>query len=331
MNLIPKKIQLFRCRCIAIIFLATATTNIKAQQKFEYGISIGGMKYEGDIGGRYGSGLGALNNSTSRSSFNASLYLGYRIGEFLTIRAAATYGGVQAADSLLSGDSPAILAKKTRNIHFKSIIVEGSLMAEIYPTVLFESNPSSVTGKFRPYLLAGIGIFHFDPKGLYQAPNGSAAWVNLQPLRTEGQGMPNHPDRKEYALIEQNIQVGFGIKYHISQKVGVSFEVIGRKTPTDYLDDVSTKYIDNRDFYTFFGQTSPVARIAEQMANNPVYKNGGAPLLGWGPGGLRGSPQYNDYFYSSNIRLSYRFGFNRKAERMERIRSGALRCPKPVF
>jgi len=331
MNLMAKTLLLHCYGCISIIFLSIATTNVDAQQKFEYGISIGGMKYEGDIGGRYGSGLGALNNSTSRSSFNASLYLGYRIGEFLKIRAAATYGGVQAADILLSGDSPAILAKITRNVHFKSIIVEGSLMAEIYPTVLFESNPSSVTGKFRPYLLAGIGVFHFDPKGLYHAPNGSAAWVNLQPLRTEGQGMPNHPDRKEYALIEQNIQVGFGIKYHISQKVGVSFEVIGRKTPTDYLDDVSTRYIDNRDFYTFFGQTSPVARIAEQMANNPVYKNGGAPLLGWGPGGRRGSPQYNDYFYSSNIRLSYRFGFNRKAERMDRIRNGALRCPKPVF
>jgi hypothetical protein len=74
-----------------------------------------------------------------------------------------------------------------------------------------------------------------------------------------------------------------------------------------------------------------VARIAEQMANNPVYKNGGAPLLGWGAGGLRGSPEYNDYYYSSNIRLSYRFGFNRKAEGMNRIRSGKIDCPKPVF
>jgi hypothetical protein len=205
------------------------------------------------------------------------------------------------------------------------------LLAEIYPTVLFEADPYSVTGKFRPYFLAGIGVFHFDPKGLYQAPDGTEAWVNLQPLRTEGQGMPNHPTRKEYALTQQNIQMGFGIKYHISQRVGVSLEVIGRKTPTDYLDDVSTKYIDNKDFYTFFGQTSPIARIAEQMANNPVYKNGGAPLLGWGAGGLRGSPQYKDYYYSSNIRLSYRFGFNRKAEGMNRIRSGSLDCPKPVF
>ena len=314
-----------------IIFLAITGTKLEAQQKFEYGISIGGMKYEGDIGGRYGSGLGALNNSTSRSSFNTSIFLGYRIAEFLVIRAAATYGGIQAADSLLSGDSPSILAKKTRNAHFKSIIAEGSLMAEIYPTVLFEANPSATMGKFRPYFLAGIGVFHFDPKGLYQAPNGTTAWVNLQPLRTEGQGMPNHPDREEYALIQQNIQLGLGIKYHISQRVGVSFELIGRKTPTDYLDDVSTKYIDSKDFYTYFGQTSPVARIAEQMANNPVYKNGGVPLLGWGPGGLRGSPQYNDYYYSSNIRLSYRFGFNRKAEGMKRIRSGAIDCPKRVF
>lgn len=331
MNALPNKIVFLYCRFVAIIFLTTLATKIEAQQKFEYGISIGGMKYEGDLGGRYGSGLGALNNRTSRSSFNASLNLGYKIAGFLFFRAAATFGGIQAADSLLPGNNPSIMAKKTRNAHFKSIIAEGSLMAEIYPTVLFEANLSATMGKFRPYLLAGIGVFHFDPKGLYQAPNGTETWVNLQPLRTEGQGMPNHPDRKEYALIQQNIQLGLGIKYHISQRVGISFELIGRKTPTDYLDDVSTKYIDSKDFYTYFGQSSPMAKIAEQMANNPVYKNGGAPLLGWGPGGLRGSPQYNDYYYSSNIRLSYRFGFNRKAEGMNRIRSGSIDCPKAFF
>lgn len=302
-----------------------------AQQKFEYGISIGGMKYEGDLGGRYGAGLGAINNRTSKSTFNATAHLGYRIFNFITLRAELIYGGIQGADSLLVGNSPSIAAKKTKNAHFKSIIAEGALVAEIYPTVLFEKDPTSVTGKIRPYFLAGLGFFHFNPQGLYQQPNGTETWVYLHPLRTEGQGMPNHPTRKEYALNQNNVQLGLGIKYHISQRVGISFELMGRKTNTDYLDDVSTKYIDNNDFFTFFGPTSPLAPIAAQMANNPIFKNGGAPLLGWNAGGLRGSPKYNDYYYSSNFKLSYRFGFNSKAEKMYRIRGGALDCPKPFF
>lgn len=311
--------------------LATVTTQVKAQS-FEYGISLGGMKYEGDIGGRYGSGLGAFSNRSSKSSLNASVYLGYKIFNFLTLRASATYGGVQAADSLLSGDSPSILAKKTRNAHFKSMIAEGSLMAEIYPTILFESDPYTETGKIRPYFLIGYGIFQFNPMGLYKAPSGEETWVDLKPLRTEGQGMPQYPERKEYALRENNIQLGLGIKYHISERLGVSFELINRITSTDYLDDVSTTYIDNNDFYTFFGSTSPVAKIAEQMANNPVYKNGGAPLLGWGAGGIRGSAKYKDYYYSSNIRLTYRFDINfNRSKGMQKIKGKTLNCPKPVL
>ena len=39
------------------------------------------------------------------------------------------------------------------------------------------------------------------------------------------------------------VPVGFGVKYAISDKVNLSFEVNYRFTTTDYLDDVSTTYI----------------------------------------------------------------------------------------
>lgn len=321
----------FWMHLITVLCFLTLSISLKAQKNFEYGISVGGMKYEGDIGGRYGSGLSSFNNKTSKSSFNGSLYLGYRVFDFLSLRISGTLGNIQAADSLLSGDSPSILAKKTRNAHFKSMIAEASLMAEIYPTVFFESDPYTETGKIRPYFLIGFGVFTFNPKGQYQETDGSKVWVSLQPLRTEGQGMSKYPDRKLYSLQQNAIQAGFGLKYHISERLGVSFELINRVTKTDYLDDVSKTYIDSKDFYTFFGPTSPVAKVAEQMANNPVFKNGGAPLLGWGEGGLRGSPKYNDYYYSSNIKLSYRFDIFRKSRGMLKLRGKTMNCPKPVL
>lgn len=301
--------------------------NLLGQYKFEYGFSLGTMNYEGDIG----SGASIFNNKTSRSNPTASFHLGYIPAEFITLRASATVGTIQASDSWLIGTSPAIVAKKTRNQQFKSSILELALLAELYPTALFSNSPSEVTGKFRPYLLIGFGGFHFNPKGLYQSSNGTEQWIDLKPLRTEGQGMPNHPDRKEYSLNQTNIPFGIGLKYFISYRLSLSFELINRKTKTDYLDDVSTKYIDNQDFYTFFGLTSPIAPIAAQMANNPAFKNGGTYLSGYGVGGLRGSPKYNDYYYTSTIKVTYRFGASAGTESILRSKSGAPGCPKNIF
>ena len=311
------------------LFLTFAFTaeSLFGQYKFEYGFSLGTMNYEGDIG----ASASIFGNKTSKSNPMASFHIGFIPAEFITLRASATIGSIQAADGWLVGTSPAITAKKTRNQQFKSSISEVALLAELYPTVLFSNNPSDVKGKFRPYLLAGFGGFHFNPKGLYLSPNGAEQWIDLKPLRTEGQGMPNHPDRKEYSLNQTNIPFGIGLKYFISYRLSLGFELLNRKTKTDYLDDVSTTYIDNQDFYTFFGLTSPVAPIAAQMANNPAFKNGGTYLSGYGVGGLRGSPKYNDYYYSSTIKVSYRFGASAGAESILRSKSGSVGCPKNIF
>lgn len=309
-----------------LIFSFTAE-NLLGQYKFEYGFSLGTMNYDGDIG----SSSSIFYNKTSKSNPTASFHIGYIPAEFITLRGSATIGAIEAADKWLVGNSPAIIAKQTRNQQFKSSILEVALLAELYPTVLFSSNPSEVKGKLRPYLLIGFGGFHFNPKGLYQSPNGSEEWVDLKPLRTEGQGMPNHPDRKEYSLNQTNIPFGVGIKYFISYRLSIGLEVINRKTKTDYLDDVSTTYIDNQDFYTYFGATSPIAPIAAQMANNPAFKNGGTYLSGFGVGGLRGSPKYNDYYYASTIKVTYRFGASAGTESILRSKSGVPGCPKNIF
>ena len=326
-------LRYFNCKkfiffSVPLLLIFTFTSqNLLGQYKFEYGFSLGTMNYEGDIG----SGASIFNNKTSRTNPTASFHIGYIPVEFITLRASATLGTIQASDSLLVGTSPAILAKKTRNQQFKSSILELALLAEIYPTVLFSNNPSEVKGKFRPYLLLGFGGFHFKPKGLYQSPNGTEQWIDLKPLRTEGQGMPNHPDRKEYSLNQINIPFGIGLKYFISYRLSLGFELINRKTKTDYLDDVSTTYIDNQDFYTFFGLTSPIAPIAAQMANNPAFKNGGTYSSGYGVGELRGSSKYNDYYYSTTIKVTYRFGASAGTESILRSKSGSPGCPKNIF
>src|SRR5205814_9176296 len=112
---------------------------------------------------------------------------------------------------------------------------------EIYPTVFFEGS-DGLEHKLRPYGVIGAGVFHFNPKGEYIAPDGSTKWVELKPLKLEGQGMKEYPQRPEYPLTQMNIMMGGGFKYYLSDRVYVGFEILHRKTFTDYVDDVSTKY-----------------------------------------------------------------------------------------
>ena len=52
-----------------------------------------------------------------------------------------------------------------RNLDFQSVILEGTVMAEFYPTTFLEDDPEDVQGRLRPYGLIGLGMFHFNPQG----------------------------------------------------------------------------------------------------------------------------------------------------------------------
>ena len=159
-------------------------------------------------------------------------------------------------------------------------IKEVTLTTEIYPSVLFEDDDKDLWHKFRPYGVIGIGVFHYNPRGEYTAPDGSTKMVDLQPLRTEGQGMSQYPDRKEYSLTQINIPYGVGIRYYFSDVVSASFELVNRKTFTDYIDDISKDYIPDADFDNYFGAGSATATIARPPGPYHLHpgKHNVAPL-----------------------------------------------------
>ncbi len=102
--------------------------------------------------------------------------------------------------------------------------------------------------RLRPYVFAGFGVYHFNPQGSLTDANGNVTWYDLKPLRTEGEGMAQYPNRKEYSLTQFNVPMGAGIKYFLSHKTTIGLEVSYRQTFTDYIDDVSTNYIDPKYF-----------------------------------------------------------------------------------
>lgn len=279
---------------------------------YEAGITIGPSNFLGDLGGNNGRGTTFLkDNNFPMTKFMFGAYLTYGPSEWLGFRLALSRGTLEGDDAIIRGKGGLEEARKIRNSNFQSKITEALIMAEIYPTVFLEYEPSDILHKLRPYGMIGIGMFHFNPQGTDPITGN---WVNLQPLHTEGQGFPDYPDRKEYKLTQMNLPMGFGAKYFLSKSVNISVEILHRKTYTDYIDDVSTSYIDPALFYQYM--PAQQAQLAQRMANKSGL-NGGTPYT---PGAKRGTASNNDAYYSINFKLGIRLG---NTDRW----SNSTRCP----
>ena len=304
--------------CIFLISFSNAFSQslvFGKSSQLEIGLALGPSFFLGDLGGNKGVGKTFLKDvNFPYTKFMVGAYGTYYPAEWIGIRAGINYGSIEANDSIIKDKGGWEHDRKQRNLNFKSKILEGYLALEIYPTVFLE-NYDGLKGKFRPYGLIGIGAFRFNPKSQYHGPNGSA-WVELQPLRLEGQGMAEYPDRKPYSLTAIEIPMGFGVKYYIKENMYVGLEVLHRKTFTDYLDDVSKTYIDPTLFNNYL--SSGQATIARQMMYREHFYDPtiSRPIINE----QRGDPTENDAFFSTLIKLGWRLGNWNPSLRQ-------LRCP----
>jgi hypothetical protein len=286
---------------LALFFVANKTF---AQGKFELGFTLSTMQYEGEIGGRFPYIYNDLNNPTSPAKMAGGINFGYHFTDFISFRGNFNVGSVQAADRLLKPEpDPAIFYKLTRNLSFKSSIIEAGVSAEFYPLPVIFKRYGQNLGRFNPYIVAGFNVFRFNPRSLYLDKTGAVSWVDLKPLRTEGQGMPIANAPKEYSLISTAIPIGIGIRFNVNDNISLALEWMNRTTSTDYLDDVSGRYIDNAEFDNFFGTGTVQADQAKQKANFPSWLSG-VHVNGFLPTEPRGSlKKYNDYYYTTSIKL----------------------------
>jgi hypothetical protein len=257
---------------------------------FEVGGGVGVMNALTDIGGRKGVGKGFIKDLTMRTSKPAfSLYLIGMYQEAFGIRVEGTFGTVAANDDILQKVAPSTFGRYERNLSFRSKITDIQVAAEIHP-LFFKTYLETDPPRLSPYLLAGIGFFTFNPQA---SANGT--WVALQPLRTEGQGFTQYPNRRPYALTQFNVPLGLGVRYEISSRLNARLEIVHRFLFTDYLDDVSTDYINPAHFNSNLlpGQ----AALATQLYNR--NRLGTIPVAGE----QRGDPRDNDSFFTMLFKL----------------------------
>ncbi len=242
-----------------------------AQNSLNLNLFLGTSNYSGDL-------------QDNRFTFNQAhlaggIGLSYEITNHFAIRADFKLGKVSADDKYGRN--------KQRNLNFSSQVTEGSLGLQYLVTPLGEH-------VFTPYVFAGVAIYHFDP----YTHDSTGAKYYLKPLSTEGEGFI--AGRNNYSLTQFAIPFGAGVKMPLSDNINVGFEIGYRKLFNDYLDDVSTTYVDPNLLLANRG-----AKAVELSYRGGELKTGSTI---YPTGKQRGNPGYKDWYYFTGLTLSFRLG-----------------------
>lgn len=276
----------------------------------EFGVSIGAANALTDLGGANDIGsplVRDLEFITTRPAIG--LLLKQNFSPFFAGRVGLYWAMLAGDDDLLNPNKGGgHLPRYQRNLDFKTHLVELTLMGEVNFR-RFEARRYRY--RYAPYGMLGVALFWFDPHAL----DGT----RLKPLNTEGQGLPEYPDRKPYSLIQPSIPVGLGFKYSADRRGRwmLAFEVILHYTFTDYLDDVSKTFPDPRYFYAHM--PADKAELADQYSNRWQERCIEDPehCAVFIPGEQRGDPTDNDHYaFVGMLTFTYL------------IKQGQIFCPK---
>ena len=246
----------------------------------------------------------AYTTKQSNGSFGAGIQ--YDLSSHFSLLTNLTYGRVSAADGY---SNQADL--RARNLNFESQLTEWNLLAEYN---LLDLGAHRLT----PYVFGGIAVFHFNPYSY----DTSGRMVYLRSLSTEGEGLPQYPDRHSYALTQLAIPFGGGIKFRISDGVVLAYEIGMRKTFTDYLDDVSTTYVDQATLLAARGpEAVEMAYRGNELKSGASYPPDGT---------IRGGAKRKDWYYMSGLRVTIALN-NHFGPATHRRHNGVLDCPKKVY
>ena len=276
---------------LSFTFLTTIGANA---QKLHANLFAGTSNYQGDL-------------QDKRLTFNQSHFavgagLSYELTEKILLNGGVTFGKVSADDKNNKKNT-------LRNLNFSSGLTEGHLTAEYYFRNLYDYS-------FSPYVFAGIAVYHFNP---YTRDSIGNKYF-LKPLSTEGQGFLQN--KKPYNLTQLAIPFGGGVKFVLNDNVRLGVEVGMRKLFTDYLDDVSSNYVDQNLLLQNRGPKAVELAFREgELKNGSVYPAAGSK---------RGGPTVKDWYYFTGLTASFRIGSGGGGGSNGKFKS-STGCPAKVY
>jgi hypothetical protein len=229
--------------------------------------------------------------------FAGGLGLSYDLSNRVTVRGNFKIGKISGDDK--KGRN------KARNLNFTSQLTEGDIDLQYFITPMGIHSLS-------PYVFAGVALYHFDP---YTFDSTGHKYF-LRFLGTEGEGFV--AGQNTYHLTQVAIPFGVGVKLWLSDNINAGIEVGFRKSFTDYLDDVSTIYVDPSVLMANRGSKAVelAYRGDEVKDGSPVYPAAGTQ---------RGNSGNKDWYYFAGFTLSFTLlnGNFRPGK--------GLACPRNVF
>ena len=264
------------------------------------GFSLNAMNYFGDV--------------TPTTSFTSLRFGGTRPNVGVSIsrrfyprvsgKLALSYGRITGDDALAANQNDGNAKYRyNRNMNFQNDILE--LAGTVVVDLIENRNNYLKRPDFVPFVFAGVAGFYHNPKGL----NASGTYVDLQPLKTEGQA-------STYSKTQISIPFGGGVRYRINRNFDAALEIGWRKTFTDYLDDVSGRYAPAGSLTTadavYFGGGNPIS--AAPGLNGGTFLTNGAGITRYrdgeftsfdAPGSKRGTNNKTDWYIVTGVSLNY--------------------------
>jgi hypothetical protein len=321
--------------CVAFLLIVTAPfAKIEAQdcptrQNFrkragiisELSIGVGGAHYFGDLN-TYNISEHRIIGELHRENMYVAMGANYRFyfSKFINPRISFFYTRLRGSDqhNEIHKDFSAAWFRRYRNLSFRTDLLELMLSSEIN---FFGFEPGNKRKWISPFFTAGFGFIFFDPKAPYSSkwmreqidnPTGANrdplnykydSWIRLQPLGTEGQGLPGYGEK--YKLIQPVYSFGLGIKCNLSSSVTLSWQVNHHFTFTDYLDDVSTVYPNINDFYKYYDYEKATL-ISNLSVRSKELDPAGSYSYITTTGQQRGGPKYKDSYLSSMLTVGFK-------------------------
>lgn len=262
----------------AAILSLFSSTFLTAQEEVDKSATIslftGLMNYQGD--------LNPTSFKFSHSNFAGGIIIRKPLGRLFTVRAGVNIGTITAADRWNRD------YLQQRNLSFTTTVKEAYAGLEL--TVL-----DFASKRFTPYLYGGVAVFHFNP----WTKDNRGTKTYLKPLSTEGQGLPQYPSQKPYNLTQLAIPFGGGLKFAVSDGFALGVEFSQRKTFTDYLDDVSSHYVDRDVLLQAKG-----VKAVELSFREPEIPNGRTLFPAHGE--QRGTPSEMDWYYFFGLTMEFK-------------------------
>lgn len=254
------------------------------QSHHEIGIWAGAANYHGDLQHDW---VPTGRNGGKTYQPSVGIIYKYFPNPRWGVRFGASYIRITAADSLSN-----VRADQLRNLSFSNNIVE------LYGAFEFNFLPIEIH-RFRvsPYVFAGIGAFYSRPFAF----DIQDRKMDLRSLSTEGQGLPQYPDRKVYPLVNAMFPIGGGIKFFVGKTVMLSAEVALRYTSTDYLDDVSRTYVNMDTLLAYKGANS--VDMSYRGKEKAYQWDGNYPNYRF----HRGDYKQNDWYWTAGVSATVYF------------------------